>query len=148
MDCRVERHSNVIQLYGGLFFLGAFLGTLFVIATVLMIYYKQISEGYEDAERFTIMQKVGMSQSAVRHTVRRQILLVFFLPLAVALCHVMGSLHMVTLMLSIFGLTDVPFIASCTVVSAAAVAGLYLLFYQKTASTYFKLVRFDDGGKA
>ena len=135
-------------MYGSFLFVGVFCGLIFMMGTALIIYFKQVSEGYQDHDRYIIMQKVGMSQSAVRHTVRRQILLVFFLPLAVALCHVMGSLHMVTLMLSIFGLTDVPFIASCTVVSAAAVAGLYLLFYQKTASTYFKLVRFDDSGKA
>lgn len=134
-------------LYGSFLFVGVFLGLIFLMGTALIIYFKQVSEGYQDHDRYIIMQKVGMSQQEVKRTVRKQILLVFFLPLLVALCHVGGSLHMVALMLCVFGLTDVPFIAGCTVFSAVLVALLYFLFYHRTAATYFRLVRFDDGGK-
>lgn len=133
-------------MYGSFLFVGVFLGLIFLMGTALIIYFKQVSEGYQDHDRYIIMQKVGMSQAEVKRTVHKQILLVFFLPLLVALCHVGGSLHMVTLMLRLFGLTDVPFIAGCTLSSALLVALLYLLFYWRTAAAYFRLVRFNEGG--
>ena len=144
---RISATVDWYAMYGSFLFVGVFLGLIFLMGTALIIYFKQVSEGYQDHDRYIIMQKVGMSQQEVKRTVHKQILLVFFLPLLVALCHVGGSLHMVTLMLNIFGLTDVPFIAACTVFSALLVALLYFLFYYRTAAAYFRLVRFDDGGK-
>ena len=122
---------------------GIFLGLIFLLGTALIIYFKQISEGYQDHDRFIILQKVGMSGAEVNATVRKQILLVFFLPLLVAVCHVAGSLHMMVLMLQLFGLMDVPYIALNTFGAALGVTLLYGLFYRNTAKTYYKMVRFE-----
>ena len=130
-------------MYGSFLFVGVFLGMVFLMGTALIIYFKQISEGYQDHDRYIILQKVGMSQEEVKRTVKRQILIVFFLPLVVALCHVGGSLHMVTLMLKLFGLANVPFIALNSFGAALLVAMLYLLFYWRTARSYLKLVKFE-----
>jgi len=135
-------------LYGGFLFVGIFLGLIFLMGTAMILYFKQISEGYQDHDRFIILQQVGMSPEEVRGTVRRQILMVFFLPLLVAVCHVAGSLHMITLMLQLFGLVDVPYIALNTFLSALGVIVLYGLFYLKTTGTYYKLVRFDSASGA
>ena len=129
-------------LHGGFLFIGIFLGSVFLMGTALIIYFKQISEGYQDHDRFIILQKVGMSSKEVRATVRRQILLVFFLPLLVAAGHVAGSLNMMVLMLSLFGLMDVPYIAVNTFAAALGVAALYWLFYHHTAKTYYRMVKF------
>ena len=129
-------------MHGGFLFVGIFLGLVFLMGTAMIIYFKQISEGYQDHDRFIILQKVGMSQDEVRGTVRRQILLVFFLPLLVAICHVAGSLHMMVLMLQVFGLMDVPYIAMNTFGAALGVTLLYGLFYNHTAKTYYRMVKF------
>ena len=88
VESSVEARQGFMGLYGGFFFIGIFLGLLFVMATVLIIYYKQISEGYDDKERFAIMQKVGMSREEVRASIRSQVMTVFFLPLITAGIHV------------------------------------------------------------
>jgi putative ABC transport system permease protein len=129
-------------MHGGFLFVGIFLGLIFLMGTAMILYFKQVSEGYQDHDRFIIMQQVGMSPEEVKGTVRRQILMVFFLPLLVAVCHVGGSLHMVTLMLRLFGLMDAPYIALNTFLAAAGVMALYGFFYIKTAGTYYKLVKF------
>ena len=130
-------------MYGTLLFVGVFLGLVFLMGTALIIYFKQISEGYQDRDRFTILQKVGMDQKMVRRCVRQQVLLVFFLPLAVALIHVCGSLNLISLMLSAFGLVDKLFISLCSIGSALIVALVYLAFYGQTAHSYYKLVRLE-----
>ena len=130
------------SLHGGFLFMGIFLGLIFLMGTALIIYFKQISEGYQDHDRFIILQQVGMSGEEVRATVRRQILLVFFLPLLVAVCHVAGALHMISLMLALFGLLDLPYIAMNSLGAAVGVALLYWLFYHNTAKTYYKMVKF------
>ncbi len=139
---KAEQWQDWYTMYGGLLFVGIFLGLVFLMGSAMIIYFKQISEGYQDHDRFIIMQKVGMSPQEVRRTVGSQILLVFFLPLLVAVCHVAGSLHMMVLMLRIFGLTDVPYIALNTFMSAFIIMALYGLFYLKTAKTYYKMVKF------
>jgi putative ABC transport system permease protein len=130
-------------LHGGFLFVGIFLGFIFLMGTAMIIYFKQISEGYQDHDRFIILQQVGMGADEVRATVRRQILTVFFLPLLVAVCHVAGSLHMMVLMLQLFGLMDVPYIALNTFLAALGVTLLYGLFYNKTASAYYRMVKFN-----
>jgi len=134
--------SEWYAMHGGFLFVGIFLGFVFLMGTALIIYFKQISEGYQDHDRFIILQKVGMSADEVRATVRKQIMLVFFLPLAVAVCHVAGSLHMMILMLQLFGLFDVPYVALNTFGSALGITALYWLFYHSTAKTYYKMVKF------
>ncbi|WP_346662904.1 FtsX-like permease family protein [uncultured Merdimonas sp.] len=91
-ESRQQSRDSFYDLYGAMFFIGIYLGVLFLIAAVLIIYYKQISEGYDDKERFQIMQKVGMDQREVRRTIRSQVLTVFFLPLAMAVLHVASCL--------------------------------------------------------
>ena len=129
-------------MHGGFLFTGVFLGLIFLMGTALILYFKQVSEGYQDHDRFIILQKVGMSQEEVKRTVGKQILLVFFLPLVVAICHVAGAVHMIALMLMLFGLVDVPYIALNSIGAALGVAALYWLFYHRTAKTYYKLVKF------
>ena len=130
-------------MYGTLLFVGVFLGLIFLMGTALIIYFKQISEGHQDRDRFVILQKVGMEQKLVRGSVRQQILLVFFLPLIVALIHVLGSLNLISLMLGAFGLADRTFINLCSIGSALIVAVVYLAFYGQTAHSYYKLVRLE-----
>ncbi|MCH5286828.1 MAG: FtsX-like permease family protein [Christensenellaceae bacterium] len=130
-------------MFGTLLFVGIFLGLIFLMGTALIIYFKQISEGHQDRERFAILQKVGMDQRMVRRCVRQQILLVFFLPLIVALVHVLGSLNLISLMINAFGLADKLFINLCSIGSALIVAAVYLAFYGQTAHSYYKLVRLE-----
>ncbi|NLV59585.1 MAG: FtsX-like permease family protein [Clostridiales bacterium] len=139
---KASQRADIQSLYGGFLFVGIFLGFLFMMATALIIYFKQVSEGYQDHDRFIILQKVGMSHREVKATVHAQILIVFFLPLVVALCHVLGSLHMVTLMLKALSLSDAAYVALNTFLTAAGIAVLYTAVYLRTARTYYKMVRF------
>ncbi len=132
--------SSFYSVYGGLFFLGIFLGLLFVMATVLIIYYKQIAEGYDDKERFEIMQKVGMDREEVRGTIRSQVLTVFFLPLLATVIHIAFAFKVITRLLLIFGMTNVPLFAVCTIVTIIVFAVLYTIVYILTAKTYYKIV--------
>jgi len=133
--------SEWYAIFGGFLFLGVFLGALFMMATVLIIYFKQISEGYEDRDRFEIMQKVGMDKREVKKTIGKQILLVFFLPLAVAVIHVGFALPVITKMLAMFRLTDTTLIILCTVATALVFAVFYALVFMLTAKAYYKLVK-------
>ncbi len=132
--------SSFYSVYGGLFFLGIFLGLLFVMATVLIIYYKQIAEGYDDKERFEIMQKVGMDREEVRGTIQSQVLTVFFLPLLATVIHIAFAFKVITRLLLIFGMTNVPLFAVCTIVTIIVFAVLYTIVYILTAKTYYKIV--------
>lgn len=127
-------------LYGGFFFLGIFLGTLFIMATVLIIYYKQISEGYDDHDRFEIMQKVGMSKKEVKRTIHKQVLMIFFLPLAVAVIHVVVAFNVIKRLLFIFGLTNITLFAVCTAATVLVFALIYMLVYFVTAKAYYNLI--------
>lgn len=132
--------DDYIGLYGGLFFLGLFLGTLFVMATILIIYYKQISEGYEDKTRFEIMQKVGMSKGEVKSAIHSQVLLVFFLPLITAGIHTAFAFNLVLKCMRVLGFANVPLYVACTAVSFLLFALMYIIIYLVTAKTYFKIV--------
>ena len=132
--------SSFYSLYGGLFFLGIFLGILFVMATVLIIYYKQIVEGYDDKERFEIMQKVGMSREEIKGTIRSQVLTVFFLPLMTAVIHIAVAFKVITKLLLLFGMTNVRLFATCTAVTIIVFAFFYTIIYALTARTYYKIV--------
>lgn len=127
--------------YGGFLFLGLFLGLLFLMATVLIIYYKQISEGYEDQRRFEIMQKVGMTEKEVRRSIRSQILLVFFLPLIVAGIHILAAFNLIRRLLILFSLTNVTLFALCTAGTFLIFGIIYALVYWRTARTYYKIVQ-------
>ena len=128
-------------MYGTLLFLGLILTLVFLFATALIIYYKQISEGYEDRERFQIMQKVGMSSDEVRGTIRSQILLVFFLPLLVAALHMAVAFPMLTKLLKILFLSDQMLFFWCTVASLGVFAVIYVVIYSMTARVYYRIVK-------
>lgn len=131
-------------LNGGFFFLGLFLSVIFMMAAVLIIYYKQVSEGYEDRERYYIMQKVGMEQKTVRQSINSQILVVFFAPLIVAAVHIIFDYNMVTKLLTLFGLGESVLTLLCTIGTFIVFAALYALVYLGTARTYYRLVRRPD----
>ncbi len=132
--------ESFYTMYGGLFFLGIFLGILFIMATVLIIYYKQIAEGYDDKERFDIMQKVGMSRSEIKKAIKSQVLTVFFLPLITTVVHIVFAFKVITKLLLIFGMTNVPLFAMCTVATIAVFALFYLMVYYLTARVYYQIV--------
>ena len=140
-SCRDVQESEFYALYGGLLFLGLFLGMLFLMATVLIIYYKQISEGYEDKERFAILEKVGMSQQQVRTAIRSQVRMVFFLPLLGAIIHLAASFKMISKLMAALGLQNIPLFALCCAGTVAAFAVGYFIIYHLTARTYYKIVR-------
>ena len=133
--------SEFLFLYGGLFFLGIFLGSLFLMATVLIMYYKQISEGNDDRERFEIMQKVGMSQEEVKKTIHSQVLMVFFLPIIAAAIHIAFAFNVITKLLAIFNLTNIALFATCTIVTLAVFIIFYAVVYALTARTYYRIVK-------
>lgn len=138
---RQARQTQMLAFYGGFLFLGLFLGILFLLVTALIIYYKQISEGYQDRRRFEIMQQVGMSHREVRQSIQSQVLMVFFLPLLVAGIHVFGAFHMISKMLALFSLTNIRLFALCTLGTLGVFAVIYALVYLGTAQAYYKIVR-------
>ncbi len=127
-------------LYGGLLFIGIYLGALFLMATVLIMYYKQISEGYDDRERYQIMQKVGMSKREVRQSIRSQVLMVFFLPLVTAVIHIAVAFGVVTKLLAVLNLTNVHLFLICTIVTVIVFAVFYGIVFSLTAREYYKIV--------
>lgn len=141
MDSRQLSAIDFYSMYGGFLFLGMFLGILFLAATALIIYYKQVSEGYEDRKRFEIMQQVGMSRREVRETINSQVRMVFFLPLAVAALHILMAFSMIRKLLLLFSLTDVGLFALCTVGTLLIFSAIYALVYSFTAKAYYKIVR-------
>lgn len=141
MDTAEEFSAQYFSLNGGFFFLGLFLGVLFILATVLIIYYKQVSEGYEDRERYLIMQKVGMEQKAVRKSVSSQILVVFFAPLLVAGVHVAFDYGLMVRLLTLFSLRNGTLTILCTIGTFCAFCAIYGLVYWATARAYYRIVR-------
>ncbi len=138
---RYDMADVLSQMYGGLLFLGCFVGILFLMATVLIIYYKQISEGYEDRSRFEIMMKVGMSHEEVKKTIKSQILMVFFIPILVAIIHVAVSFRIVKMLMSVLSLgnNSTLFIMS-TVVTVVIFFVIYAIVYAITAKAYYNIV--------
>ena len=138
-----SRQDNAIDyytMYGGFLFLGVFLGLLFLLSTVLIIYYKQISEGYEDQRRYQIMQQVGMSPREVRASIRSQVLLVFFLPLVTAGIHVAAAFPMLCKLLELFNLFAVRLFALCAAGTLLVFCAIYALVYGLTTRTYSRIV--------
>jgi len=140
MEGREVERESFFAVYGVLFFLGIFLGLVFIMATVLIIYYKQIAEGYDDKERFEILQKVGMSSDEVKKTISSQVLTVFFLPLVAAVIHIAFAFKVITKLLSVFNLSNIPLFAVCTALTILIFAIFYAAVYTVTAKTYYKIV--------
>ena len=140
IESKADSRSEFVGLYGGFFFIGIFLGVLFIMATVLIIYYKQISEGYDDKQRYEIMQKVGMTHQEIKNSIRSQVLTVFFLPLIVAGIHIAVAFPIINKLLALLNLLNVQLFLTCTVVCYVLFAVMYLLIYLLTARTYYKIV--------
>jgi len=145
IDLRSETERDVYGLSGGFLFLGVFLGIVFLMATVLIIYYKQVSEGYEDNARFEIMRKVGLSEREARRAIRSQILTVFFMPILVAAIHIAFDFNLVVLLLCLFSLTNVKLTALCTLGTLLVFCAVYAVVYALTARSYYKIVRPNSG---
>lgn len=140
IDSRQSNLDEFYQIYGGFLFLGLFLGILFLMITVLIIFYKQISEGYDDKERFSIMEKVGMSNDEVKATIRSQVRTVFFLPILMAAIHVGMAFPMIKRLLSLFGLSNTALFTGCMAGTILVFTLIYLLVFLKTSKTYYKIV--------
>lgn len=136
-----DARASVMGMYGSLLFLGILLGLVCLFATALIVYYKQISEGYEDRTRFQILQKVGMSRREVRQTINSQVLLVFFLPLVVAGIHLAFAFPILEKLLHILLLSRTSLFVICSLITFGVFAAVYTLIYTATARTYYKIVR-------
>lgn len=141
VDTRALCRMDYLSLFGGLFFLGMVLGPLFSIAAVLIMYYKQICEGYEDAERFTVMRKVGLTDAEIRRSVNSQVLTVFFAPLLMAGLHMMFAMPMIRLILGAFGLHNDSLFYGIGIGCYVVFAVIYALMYLLTSRRYYRIVR-------
>ena len=140
VTCTALVKQDAQEFYGSFFFLGIFLGLLFLMATAMIIYYKQISEGYDDRTRFELMQKVGMTAEEIRSAVRSQVLTVFFFPLVMAGVHIVFAFKMIAMLMSLLQLTNTTLFALTTVVCFFAFAAVYALIYAITARSYYRIV--------
>ena len=143
-ECGQIQREGIKGLYGGMFFLGIFLGSIFTMATILIIYYKQISEGYEDKERFRIMQNVGMSHAEVKRSIHSQIMTVFFMPLIMAGIHVAFAFPIVKQIFLMLNLTNTRLYIICTIVCFVAFTIIYAVIYSLTAKIYYHIVSTRD----
>ena len=132
--------EDLYSMYGGFFYLGIMLSIVFIFAAVLIIYYKQISEGYEDQARFEIMQKVGMTKREIRKSINSQLLTVFFLPLILSALHLVFAFPIIRKLLLLFSLNNVILFAITTVISVIIFALFYTLIYRITSNAYYNLV--------
>ena len=141
VESRQENEQNFYLLYGGLFFLGIFLGTMFLMVTVMIIFYKQITEGYDDRERYQILEKVGMSSREVKDTIKSQIRIVFVLPIFAAAVHVTAAFPMVNRILKMLNLNNEKLFAGCLAATIIVFAVIYYLVFKVTSRTYYKIVK-------
>lgn len=140
VEGRAENEEAVHTLYGGIFFLGIFLGTMFLMVTVMIIFYKQTSEGYDDKERYEIMEKVGMSNAEVKKSIQSQVRMVFFLPIVTAAIHVAAAFPMLRRLLVMFNLTDTQLMIECMIGTLLVFLVIYYLVFKLTSRTYYKIV--------
>ena len=140
VECRALEKEYFFGTYGGLFFLGIIFGAVFILAAVLIMYYKQISEGCDDRARFDILRKVGMNDREIRRAVNSQVLTVFFAPLIAAGVHMAFAFPLLTKMLGLFGMRDTAFLAAVTVVCYCIFAMIYVLMYGVTSRSYYRIV--------
>ena len=141
VDTRALCRRDYLSFFGGLFFLGMVLGPLFSIAAVLIMYYKQICEGYEDAERFAVMRKVGLTDAEIRRSVNSQVLTVFFAPLLMARLHMLFAMPMIRLILGAFGLHNDSLFYGIGIGCYVVFAVIYALMYLLTSRRYYRIVR-------
>ena len=135
-----EQRDDFFKTFGGLFFLGILLSVIFLVSCVLIIYYKQISEGFEDQSRFGIMQKVGMTKENIKKSINSQMLTVFLIPIILACCHLAAVLPIIHKLLMLFGHNNMPLLVACAGVCALICAVFYAVIYKFTSNAYYKIV--------
>ena len=140
VNCHEEQRKSFYEVYGGLFFLGIMLSAELLFATVLIIYYKQISEGYEDQARFVIMQNVGMTKREIRKSINSQMLTVFFLPLLIAGIHLCFAFSFIWKILRLFGFTNVTLVMAVMALCLILFGFFYALIYKMTSNAYYRIV--------
>ena len=140
IESQENERADFYGLFGALFYIGIILSLVFILAAVLILYYKQISEGYEDQSRFEIMQKVGMTKRDIRKTINSQLLTVFFLPLLFAVMHIAFAFPIIRKLLLCFNLNNVPLFAVTTAISIVVFALFYTIVYRLTSNVYYKIV--------
>ena len=138
---KTDAIAQMNALFGGILFIGIFLSIIFMVGTVLVIYYKQISEGYEDRERFVILQKVGLDQKQIKQTINKQVLTVFFLPVIFAFLHLAFAYHMLSLILKVIGVVDTAMMLSVTLSICGIFALIYVLIFMITSRSYRRIVQ-------
>ncbi len=143
VDTKSERYEMLVSTYGGMLFLGILLGTVFVFATVLILYYKQISEGYEDRSRFEVMRSIGMTEKEIKRSINSQVLTVFFAPIAAAGVHLCFAFPLIYKTIRMLGFADSSLLALSNVICFAVFAVFYILAYRITSGVYLKII----GGK-
>ena len=136
-----ENMRDQESMYGGLLFIGIFFGSIFLICLLIIMYYKQITEGFEDQKNFEIMQKVGMDEREIRRTVRKQISIVFGLPLIGAILHTAVGMNMVYMLLGAIGFFETPLLIGCTIGGCIVFAAVYGLSYRRTSMAYYRIVK-------
>ena len=141
MDVREAQRQDFFVAFGGLFYLGILLSVVFIFAAVLIIYYKQISEGYEDHSRFDIMRKVGMTDKEIRKSINSQMLTVFFFPLILAGIHICFAFPIVRKLLMMFSLNNVGLFVETSIISFLIFGVLYAIVYRITSNAYYRIVR-------
>lgn len=141
VESRADAKANQTGAYGGFFFIGTFLGVLFTVAMVLIIYYKQIAEGYDDRERFHILQQLGMSQKEIKAFVHSQVRTVFFLPALLAGIHTAAAFPMISKILLRLNLRNTALYAATALICYAVFLILYFAIYHITAKTYYHLIK-------
>ena len=134
------KRTDYYALYGGLFFLGVLLGIVFLLAAVLIIYYKQVSEGYEDQSRFAIMQKVGMTRREIWKSVNSQVLTVFFLPVLTAGLHLAFAFPLISKMLALFNAVNTRLLILTTAICYLVFVLFYVVVYRVTSRAYYSIV--------
>lgn len=138
---KTDAIAEMNAFFGGILFIGIFLSIIFMMGTVLVIYYKQISEGYEDRERFVILQKVGLDQKQIKQTINKQVLTVFFLPAIFAFLHLAFAYHMLSLILKVIGVVDTAMMLSVTLTICGIFALIYVLIFMITSRSYRKIIQ-------
>ena len=138
---KTDAIAQMNALFGGILFIGIFLSIIFMVGTVLVIYYKQISEGYEDRERFVILQKVGLDQKQIKQTINKQVLTVFFLPVIFAFLHLAFAYHMLSLILKVIGVVDTAMMLTVTLSICGVFALVYVLIFMITSRSYRRIVQ-------
>ena len=139
-ESRDANREQIYVLYGGLFFIGIFLGTMFLMVTVMIIFYKQISEGYDDKARYEIMEKVGMSNDEVKKSITSQVRMVFFLPIILAACHLAAAFPLLRRLLVMFNLTDIKLIVICMSATFLVFVAIYYIVFKITSRAYYRIV--------